>query len=76
MKKDEDLETVVKICQQLQSLRVSQGISQQRLAEKAGVSRTGLRHVESGDINPTLYTLLKISKALNCRLSQLLENDA
>jgi len=75
VKKDKELETVGKICQQLRSLRVDQGISQQRLAEIAGISRTGLRHVESGQISPTLYTLLKIAKSLNCSLSQLLDNN-
>ncbi|MFC5050123.1 helix-turn-helix transcriptional regulator [Rubritalea spongiae] len=53
----------------LKAERERQGISQQRLSEMAGVSRTGLRHVESLDTNPTLYSLLKIARALSINLS-------
>ena len=42
------------------------------MASLAGLSRTGIRHVESGQFKPTLYTLLKIADAQNLNLPRLL----
>lgn len=64
MKSDPERELVKSICVALKNEREKQGISQQRLSEIAGISRTGLRHIESLDTNPTLYSLLKIQRAL------------
>jgi len=49
------------------------GISQQRLSEDADLSRTGVRHIEGLEINPTLFSLLKVSKALSVDLGKLLK---
>ena len=38
----------------------------------AGISRTGLRHIESLETNPTLYSLLRIAKALDVDLAPML----
>jgi len=65
VKNDLEKEAVTKICKALVQERERQGISQQRLSELASISRTGLRHIESLDTNPTLYSLLKIAKALD-----------
>lgn len=75
VKDDPERELVVAICKALKAEREKQGISQQRLSEMAGISRTGLRHVESLETNPTLYTLLKISRSLGFRLEELIKND-
>ncbi len=45
-------------------------VSQNRLSELTGLSRSGIRHLEAGETNPTLYTLLKIAKALNVKLGR------
>ena len=37
-----------------------------------GLSRSGIRHLEDGETNPTLYSLLKISKALNVKIGRLI----
>lgn len=60
------------ICRLLRNLREEKGLSQQRLSEMAGISRSGLRHIESIQISPTLYSLLKLSAALEVDLSELL----
>jgi len=69
-----DLEKIVvaNICKELSEERKRQGISQQRLSESAGISRTGLRHIESLETSPTLYSLLKISGALGVSLRKFL----
>lgn len=57
----------------LRALRVQKGLSQERLAELAGLHRTYLGGVERGERNPTLLTLAKIAKALDLSISELLD---
>lgn len=64
MTADQERLIVCRVCEKLRDLRIEQGISQQRLSELAGLSRTGVRHIESLETNPTLHSLLKVSKAL------------
>ena len=66
---------VIEICRKLKSIREARGLSQQRLSEMASLSRTGLRHIESGQISPTLYSLLKISAALEVDLATLIRES-
>ena len=47
--------------------RESQGFSQGRVAQAAGISRNGLALIERGS-NPTINTLIAIAKALGLRL--------
>lgn len=63
-------ETVNRVIAALREERMRHGISQETLAKMAGISRTGLRHVESGNYRPTLYTLLKIAEAVNVDLAK------
>ena len=56
----------------LVEMRLRKGISQNHLAELAGLSRSGLRHLERGETNPTLYSLLKIGAALNLKIGRLI----
>ncbi len=71
-----DPERVVsnEICKALKEERERQKISQQRLSEMADISRTGLRHLESLEIAPTLFTMLKVATALEVKISDLLKN--
>ena len=65
-------ETVSRVISRLREEREKRGLSQETLARMAGLSRTGIRHVESGHFKPTLYTLLKIADAQNLNLPRLL----
>jgi ribosome-binding protein aMBF1 (putative translation factor) len=67
-------QTVKRVAAHLARERKRQGLSQERLAVLAGLSRTGIRHFESGETSPTLLTFLRVSGALNVRLSELLES--
>lgn len=53
--------------------REKQKISQEKLAEKADLSISYIKQLESGKIfkNITLTTLLKLSKALNININKL-----
>lgn len=53
-------------------LRVDLGISQEELAERAGIHRTYVSQLERGIKSPTLVVLIKIAKALDTKPSRLL----
>ncbi len=52
-------------------LRKRQKISQEKLAEKAGIHRTYMGKIERGESNPPVQTVNKIAKALKVSLSEL-----
>ena len=39
-------------------------LSQEDLADRAGVHRTYVGHVERGEVNPTLWNIIRIAEAL------------
>lgn len=57
----------------LRRVREAQGISQEDLADRAGLHRTYVSGVERGVRNPTVKVLEKIAKALKIKSSVLLE---
>jgi transcriptional regulator with XRE-family HTH domain len=69
---DQEQVIVDSVIARLVEARVNKQISQNRLAELTGLSRSGIRHLEAGETNPTLYTLLKIATALNVKLGRLI----
>lgn len=56
----------------IKQARQEMGWSQETLAQKAGVSRTGVTMVENGDRRPTLYFCHALAKALGRDLSEFL----
>lgn len=54
--------------------RKRQGISQEELAESAGVYRAYIGKVERGEINIGLCNIQKITKALNLSMENLFKN--
>jgi len=58
----------------LPKLRKEKGLTQEGLARKANISYHTLVKIENGGIkNPKIDTLVKLSKALNVSLDQLIE---
>lgn len=57
----------------VQKYRKQLGLSQERLAEKAGVHRTYIGMIERSEKNITLCNMEKIAKALNVNIKDLLE---
>ena len=51
--------------QQVKKLRVSNGLTQEALAERCGIFRTYLSRIESGTANPTLVILAALAGALD-----------
>ena len=57
----------------LRRAREALGVSQEELADLAGIHRTYISGVERGVRNPTIMVLDKIAKALKVKASVLLE---
>lgn len=52
-------------------IRTARGISQERLAELAGLHRNYVGLVERGERNPTLKTLIAVAEALGVSLAEM-----
>jgi transcriptional regulator with XRE-family HTH domain len=62
----------------ISGLRLSAGLSQEELAERASIHRTYVSQIERGLKSPTIAVLLKLSKALETtpsKIMQLFENE-
>lgn len=61
--------------ERVKCLRISRGLNQGQVAERAGVVKSYVSMVESGDIaNPTLDSMEKIAKGLGVSMCQLLQD--
>ncbi|HID57335.1 TPA: XRE family transcriptional regulator [Candidatus Poribacteria bacterium] len=56
----------------LQRLRRQAGLSQEELAERAGISRVTIARIETGEQSPRYETLIALAKGLGSSLDQLL----
>lgn len=59
--------------QRIRSHRTKKGLSQEKLAEKAGCHPTYIGQIERGEKNATIESIEKIASALNLSLSKLFE---
>ncbi len=60
------------IGQQIRQLRKAQGLSQEQLAEKVGISVTHMSHIETGNTKLSLPVLVAIAQALDVRTDRIL----
>lgn len=58
----------------VQQHRKALGLSQEQLADKAGVHRTYIGMIERAEKNVTLCNIARIAKALNIPICELLNN--
>ncbi len=56
------------IIDEIEMARKAAGLSQEALAERAGLSRMTVQRTESGQIDPRLSTLLEMARALGLEL--------
>ena len=61
------------LANRIKELRDQKGISQEELAHRAGLSRTGMGFVETGKRWPRLDTLMKVAQGLNVTVDELLK---
>jgi len=57
--------------QSVRKIRIEQGLSQEELADKAGLHRTYIGMIERAEKNITLCNIEKVAKALSCDIKQL-----
>jgi len=65
-------DTTIEFGRRLRALRIQRGLSQHKLAEHAGLDKNMPSELERGYINPTLETLLKLARALDVEVSDLI----
>lgn len=63
------LEPEYKLIEQLISYRLKKGYSQAQLAKKLNTKQSAISRLESGNYNPSLEFLNKVSTALGCKLT-------
>ena len=62
-----------KVGQRIVELRSQMGWSQSDLARACNKDRQALEKLENGKVNPTIYSLLEIAKALEVPLKKLVD---
>jgi transcriptional regulator with XRE-family HTH domain len=63
------------IARQVRTLRKARGWSLATLATRAGLSKTNVAKIETGDGNPSIETLLRLADALEITLGTLIATD-
>jgi putative transcriptional regulator len=56
------------VCQELKHIREKKGMTHLAVAQKAGLSRATIQHIEKGIRNPTLMVAYAVSEALGVPL--------
>ncbi|MDP9212105.1 MAG: helix-turn-helix domain-containing protein [bacterium] len=70
---ERDAEQVFQIVgERIRKRRLAKSLSQDQLALESGIDRSHIGFIEQGRRKPTIPTLLKISRALDVSLEQLL----
>jgi len=59
----------------LREIREAKGLSREQLSRLSNVSANMIYHIETGRKNPTIKLLLKLSKALDVEISDLIAED-
>lgn len=63
------------ISQKIRELRVQKGLSQEELADIAGLHRTYVGSVERGERNISIDNIERLANALNIKIKDLLNDD-
>lgn len=61
------------IIDKLKEIRIQQGISHQKLADKIGLHRSAISLIESHKRQPTFLNCMKIAEGLNANLDELIK---
>ena len=61
----------INLGKKIKEYRKLNNITQQELANKLGISRSTLSYYENGEVEPNIYTLLKLSEIMNCSMDYL-----
>ncbi|MDE7131318.1 MAG: helix-turn-helix transcriptional regulator [Lachnospiraceae bacterium] len=64
------------IGEQIKILRKQHHLTQKQLAEKAGIAEITIRQYEAGKYNPKINALSKLCLALDCKITDLIDEDS
>lgn len=67
------MQAVVYIGDRLKNLRVRRALTQQEVADKAGIGKNTVSRIERNEGEPHMSTLRKLAKALNVQPRDLIE---
>lgn len=73
MHKMENIDCLKQFAQRVKKLREEQGISQEKLAERANLHRTYIGMVERLERNPSLICIHKIANGLGVHITELFQ---
>lgn len=62
-----------KLAKRIKETREKKKMSQEELADKAGLYRTYIGHLENARYSPSAFVLYRISEALKVRVSELVD---
>lgn len=62
--KDKERDYLISLGKRIKTLRLEKNISQTEVAYRCGFDKSNYNTIESGKRNPTIISLLKIAKAL------------
>jgi putative transcriptional regulator len=68
-----DKEYLINLGKRIKYIRLQKKISQTEIAYRCGFDKSNYNTIESGKRNPTIISLLKISKALNVSINDFFE---
>jgi transcriptional regulator with XRE-family HTH domain len=71
--KEEKKEFGIKIGQIIKVERLKRGLTQRQVTEKAGFYRTFIGLIENGKYSPSVFTVWRIARAMDMKLSELLK---
>ena len=67
------MDICIKFGNRVRKLRIAQGLSQETLAQKAGLHRTYIGGIERGERNISLINIQKISIALHVTIEDIMK---
>lgn len=70
---NQEKQILLRFANNMRLLRESKGWSQEKLAEYSNLHRTYIGAIERAEKMPSLATVIKIAKALNVNVSQLID---
>lgn len=71
---DKELRFLNSLAKRIAELRKGKHMSQEALAEEAGIDRVALANIETGKRRPTVTTVYRISRALGVHIGEIFKN--
>lgn len=73
-KTKEKKEFAKRLAKRVKEARLSQGLSQEALANRAGYYRTYVGHIETATYSPSVHTIWRLAKAMDIDVGELLKS--